>query len=353
MRASFPRSILCILVSFSLSILSAQDPERMAKLLERFPKADTNEDGQLSKDEFKILKELIVSQKSNKPAKAGKIEPTFPDIRYGKHERNVFDIWMPGTAESKSELPFPVLVFFHGGGFVGGSKDSFSPKMYLDAGIACVSANYRFTDGKESLSPTPMEDGAKVIQTLRQNAAEWNLDGGRLAVSGSSAGAVIAMWIAYHDDLARADAKDPVSRQSTRVTCAVPINGPTNLQPHWIVKNIGGSKQVHSSFQKMFGVAADSNLSAEINDRIKLSSPREFASEDDPPSLLLYNGPLGELPLPGDTKQGRIIHHPHFGKSLKSVFDSLGVECEFRHSFDPRENPVIINYLRNKFSMID
>jgi len=287
------------------------------------------------------------------PAGSSRIEPTFADVRYGEHERNTFDVWLPKAPEFDDGLPFPVLVFFHGGGFVGGSKESFSPRDYLAAGIACVSANYRFVDGKEALSPSPMEDGARVIHTIRRNAVEWNLDGGRLAVSGSSAGAVIAMWIAYHDDLARLDAKDPVSRQSSRVSCAVPINGPTHLMPDWIVENIGGSQQVHSSFPKMFGADAGSQLSAEVIARIKRSSPNEYASEDDPPSLLLYHGAVEELPLPADADQGRIIHHPHFGTALKASFDKLGVECEFRDRFDPGKSPLILNYLKNKFSMVD
>jgi hypothetical protein len=44
------------------------------------------------------------------------------------------------------------------------------------------------------------------------------------------------MWIAYHDDLAQPDAKDPVERFSTRVSCVLPVAGPTNLDPDYIRK---------------------------------------------------------------------------------------------------------------------
>jgi hypothetical protein len=45
------------------------------------------------------------------------IPTTYTDVRYGPHERNVLDVWqVPSTA------PTPVLIYFHGGGFVGGDK---------------------------------------------------------------------------------------------------------------------------------------------------------------------------------------------------------------------------------------
>lgn len=343
-----------------LSTAHTQDADRLAKLLEKFPEADADGDGTLTQEEVRAFREKMPQKDGRKREKEKtipKLEPTHADISYGPHERNVFDIWLPESPLEKeaTSLPLPVFVFFHGGGFVGGDKSSFSPQIYMEAGIACVSANYRFVDGSETLSPVPMQDGARVIQTLRHRASEWNIDGGRIAVSGSSAGAVMAMWIAYKDDLKNDDSEDPVERQSSRVNCVVPINGPTNLLPDWIVKHLGGSSHVHGSFPKMFGVDADGELSPDVLERIQSSSPWEFVSEDDPPTLLIYNSllELEELPLPEDTSTGKVIHHPFFGLALKEKLDALGVECEFRHSFDPRGNPAIPDYLRSKFRMID
>jgi len=76
-----------------------------------------------------------------------------------------------------------------------------------------------------------MQDGARAVQFIRLGQGNGTSIR-RLAVSGSSAGATLALWIALHDDLATLG-KDPVSRLSTRVTCASPHSGPASLEPEY------------------------------------------------------------------------------------------------------------------------
>src|SRR5690606_19429063 len=45
------------------------------------------------------------------------IEPTHADVRYGPHDRNVLDVYQADT-----KAPAPVLIHFHGGGWVMGDK---------------------------------------------------------------------------------------------------------------------------------------------------------------------------------------------------------------------------------------
>ena len=328
---------------------------RLAELLKRFPKADANHDGKLSVEEALAFRDARQKAKAaggkSGTGRRPQVPPTHANVKYGPHDRNVFDLWLPETKPESGR--FPVLIYFHGGGFVGGDKSGFVPTQYLQAGIACVSAHYRFVDGEKTLSPAPMYDGARVVQTIRHRAGEWHLDPGRIAVSGSSAGAVITMWIAYHDDLKNPDAKDPVERESTRVTCIAPLNAPTNLMPEWIRSHIGGAKYIHGSYAKMFGVRADEPLSAETIELIKKSSPWELVSKDDPPTLLVYNGKPGGIPLPEDASTGRSIHHPYFGKALKAKLDALGVECHFQAGTDPRKGTMVVDFLKNQFSMVD
>lgn len=313
---------------------SSENDERLERLLDRFPQADTDKDGVLTADEARAFLPKVQElrrkmQERQRMAAKDRPKLTRADVKYGPHERNVFDLWLPEGASS--DKPLPVFVYFHGGGFVAGDKSKFGPAPYLKLGYAVVSSNYRFVNGKDVLTPIPMQDCARAIQFLRHNAKKFRIDPGKIAVSGGSAGAVITMWIAYKNDMADPDSDDPVCRQSTRVTCIVPIAGPTNLDPEWIRKNLGGPPEVHSSMPVFYGVRDGNYSEPEVKEMIKESSAIHHATADDPPTFLIYGGTLDNLPLPEDASQGLLIHHPYFGKVLKDKLDELGVECEFRY----------------------
>ena len=313
---------------------SSENDERLKELLAKFPQADADKDGVLTAEEARALLPKLQELRQRKQQRRQQVakdrpQPSRADVKYGPHERHVFDLWLPEGAST--EKPVPVFVYFHGGGFVAGDKSRFDPRPYLNLGYAVVSANYRFVNGKDVLAPTPMRDGARVIQFLRHKAQELGIKPDRIAVSGGSAGAVMTMWIAFKDDMADPESDDPLDRQSTRVSCIVPIAGPTNLDPAWIRENLGGPPEVHSSMPVFFGARDGDYSKADTRALIKEASPITHASADDPPALLIYGGELDNLPLPEEASQGLLIHHPYFGKVLKHKLDDLGVECHFRY----------------------
>ena len=152
--------------------------------------------------------------------------PRAKGVVYGAHARDTLDFY-PAPATS----PAPVLIFFRGGSFKGGDKAMFQSRAreFVAAGIAVVSANYRFS--QDAIYPAPFLDGARVVQFVRSKAAEWKVDARKVAVSGSSAGGTMALWIALHDDLAQPESGDPVARLSTRVSCASVRNAPASMDP--------------------------------------------------------------------------------------------------------------------------
>ena len=119
-----------------------------------------------------------------------------------------------------SDQPTPIVLYIHGGGFRGGDKSRLKQrdlKSFLEAGYSVASVNYRLTD--QAPAPAAYLDCGRAIQFLRHHADKWNLDPTRVASTGGSAGAGTSLWLAFHDDLADPDSDDPVSRQSTRLTC--------------------------------------------------------------------------------------------------------------------------------------
>jgi len=66
--------------------------------------------------------------------------PTFANVAYGSHERQVLDFW-----RAESPQPAPLVLHIHGGGWVNGDKARVPAlERYLAAGISVVSINYRF-----------------------------------------------------------------------------------------------------------------------------------------------------------------------------------------------------------------
>lgn len=276
-------------------------------------------------------------------AQSGQPEPTLADVRYGPHDRNVLDVYQAQTRE-----PAPVLIYFHGGGWLAGDKKPVNAAPFVRSGITVVAANYRFTKGHADAAPypAPMEDGARVVQFVRSKAAEWNIDPDRVALTGGSAGAVMSMWIAYRDDMAKPDSEDPVERFSTRVTCIVPMAGPTTLDPDVILKRIGGNPQIHPALLPFFDVENLSELRQQEKRRlVEEASPVTHVTPDDPPTYLHYGFPLGGTPLPPDADINLSIHHPEFGVLLKEKLDAAGVENALQSKDDGSEPEAMFRFL--------
>lgn len=87
----------------------------------------------------------------------------------------------------------PVLLYFHGGGFVVGSIDTHDAvcrRLCQISGCAVVSLDYRLAP--EHKFPAAFDDCWDGLHWLAQHAATWGLDASRLAVGGDSAGGTLA-----------------------------------------------------------------------------------------------------------------------------------------------------------------
>ena len=121
--------------------------------------------------------------------------------------------------------PFPVLVYYHGGGFVIGdleSHDGVCRQLTNGAGCVTVAVDYRLAP--EAKFPAAVDDCYAATRWVSEHAAQLNADPNRLAVGGDSAGGNLAAVIST---MAR-DQKTPkiefqlLIYPATDITCAAP-----------------------------------------------------------------------------------------------------------------------------------
>ena len=97
------------------------------------------------------------------------------------------------------EAPFPVVVFFHGGGFAEGSvasHDYMARRWAQELAAVVVSVNYRLAP--EHPFPAGHDDCYAATCWVAENCAALNGDPARLVVAGDSAGGNMAATVSLH-----------------------------------------------------------------------------------------------------------------------------------------------------------
>jgi acetyl esterase/lipase len=115
----------------------------------------------------------------------------FPDIRIGAEEgcEVEFDLFYPKEVTE----PPPVLLYFHGGGWDGGSREQsiLSLLPYLVMNFAVLNVDYRLSP--VAPAPAAVEDCRCALAWLIRHAEEYYFDAMRIVLTGHSAGGHLAL----------------------------------------------------------------------------------------------------------------------------------------------------------------
>lgn len=118
-----------------------------------------------------------------------------PDVE--RVEDVLLDDRIPARLYANSRETLPVVMYFHGGGWVLGdleSHDALCRQLAIHSGCAVVSVDYR--RAPEHPFPTPLEDCYDATAIVTQQGATLGVDASRLAVAGDSAGGNLAAAVA-------------------------------------------------------------------------------------------------------------------------------------------------------------
>jgi para-nitrobenzyl esterase len=274
------------------------------------------------------------------PVELGSADARFAaDAAYGDDERNAFDlVHFPGTA-----APTPLVVYIHGGGFLGGSKDELYDRYPEDlrelvaAGVAVASIEYRLlasdidTEGVIKC----LGDSRRALQYLRRHAASLNIDPDRVAVAGTSAGAGTALWLGTHDDMAEADSSDLVVAQSTRVRAvAVYETQATYDLVRWTTDIFDPFDLDLFQTAESFGLMQQLLNFYGITERDDLFSPAIEAYRADVDMLALLSSDDAPIWVENAVERqtfplssGALFHHPFHATAVVDAAGAVGVEA--------------------------
>lgn len=269
------------------------------------------------------------------PADVSHIERKWLDLPYSHISlAQVLDIYLPAECFG----PFPVVLYIHGGGFVGGDKRDLNVLTYLKAlqhGYALVAVNYRLSG--EAVFPAGLQDIKAAIRWLRANKEKYQLDSDHIAAWGGSSGGNFAAMVCltdhvtYFDDDALGSAVYPCLVQA-----AVDWFGPIDFlaMDEQLLENGYGPAEhglADSPESRYLGA-----MLSDVPLKVALASPMTYIHKDMPP-ILIQHGRLDAL-VPVQQSIEFVNKLAQIAPADRYEFDIIEGAGHSTQSFDTPEN---------------
>ena len=178
------------------------------------------------------------------------------------------------------------IVYMVSGGWVS-NHDGISPKAYapfLDRGYTvfavCHGCQPKF------IIPEITQDIHRAVRFIRHNSAKWGVNPDHLGTSGASAGGHLSLTMGTQGGPGKADAKDPIDRESSAVEAVACFYPPTDFLNYGTPGEDAVGVGILKNFKPAFGPRSDTpegrqELGKEI-------SPIYFINAALPPTLIIH-----------------------------------------------------------------
>ncbi len=229
------------------------------------------------------------------PARGPQVPPgveALRDVAYVKegHKAQVLDLYIP-----KTDKPLPLVVWVHGGAWLGGSKSQSPANLLLGKGYAVASIEYRMS--QVAIFPAQIHDCKAAIRWLRATAKEHHIDPDRIGVWGSSAGGHLVALLGTSAGVKEMDGDlGEYKDVSTSVQCVVDFFGPTDLaQMKQGTPGLVGAMD-HDSPRApealLIGGAVPEN-----KEKAAKANPINYISRNNPPFLIMHGDKDSTVPI--------------------------------------------------------
>jgi acetyl esterase/lipase len=195
---------------------------------------------------------------------------TLRDLPYGQTDWQQLDLYLPKGAPP--EGGWPVVVAIHGGGWRKFDKSGYGREaaaLLTKQGFAVVAPNYTLASPGNPSWPKAIDDLDSALNWIAANAQRHHLDTRRVATMGASAGANLALLLAYRDP-----APDAIA-----IRAVVASSAPTDL--------VALQAQSPRARIAVIGFLGGPPVS-ELLDDYRNASPVALVNPNDPPTLLVH-----------------------------------------------------------------
>jgi acetyl esterase/lipase len=202
------------------------------------------------------------------------------DLAYvsGGHERQMLDLYLPKEADPNGRRP--LLVWVHGGAWLGGGKNPCPAVRFVKEGCAVASVNYRLS--QHALFPAQIQDCKAAIRWLRANAGVYSYDPNRIGVWGASAGGHLVALLGTAGDVNEFDV-GPNRGVSSRVQAVCDFFGPTDFTKMSSFPSMMNHDAADAPEARLIGGPVQENT-----DKVQKANPITYVTKDDPPFLIVH-----------------------------------------------------------------
>lgn len=215
------------------------------------------------------------------------------DIEYARvGEKSLqLDLYLP--RESKAALP--LIVWIHGGAWLGGNRANPPALPFVGRGYAVASISYRLS--QEATFPAQIHDCKAAIRFLRSKAKDHGLDSDRIGVWGASAGGHLVALLGTSGDVKELEGDVGTVGVSSRVQAVCDWFGPTDFLS--MGKNAIDHDAPDSPEAKLIGGPVQQN-----KDKVAAANPITYVTRDDPPFLIMHGDKDDVVPI----NQSELFH---------------------------------------------
>jgi acetyl esterase/lipase len=211
------------------------------------------------------------------------------------HDRHKLDVFVPETGTN-----WPLIVWIHGGAWLGGSKENCPAMRFVGEGYAVASINYRLS--QHATFPAQLIDCKAAIRWLRSHSRQFGYNRSRIGVWGASAGGHLAALVGTSSDVQEFDGLGDARGLSSRVQCVVDFFGPSDLTL------MGKQAPPDSALDHDAPDSPESKLIGgpiqERKEEAQKANSITYVSADDPPFLIVHGDADNVVPI----GQSELLH---------------------------------------------